>query len=325
MSDLAPRRVRRSILRSPALHFVVVGALLFVAQHWWSATRHSRVRDSIVLTSFDVERLVREWQAQYGTIPDAATRVSLIDDAIDEEVLYREAVALRLDRDASIVRERLQRLAGYLEEGEPEGHATLDAEARRLGLERHDVVVRRHLIHLMRMLLESSPDADVVSDADLATFVAVHRAELEVPEQVQLTHIFFRPVHRGDADAVLARLQRDRAGAAVASTLGDPFIRGARIGPASWAEIERDFGADFAAAVGAAPIERWSGPISSPHGTHLVWVSQLIAAQAPSLEAVRGAATHAERAERREQRLRHRLDRLRASYEIQVAGTPIVR
>jgi hypothetical protein len=86
--------------------------------------------------------------------------------------------------------------------------------------------------------------------------------------------------------------------------------------------IAARFGARFAEQLFALPPGTWSGPIPSPFGLHLVVVHETSAGRLPPLAAVRQQVTEAMRAERAALRRKRGIARLRASYEIRVAGHP---
>jgi parvulin-like peptidyl-prolyl isomerase len=67
---------------------------------------------------------------------------------------------------------------------------------------------------------------------------------------------------------------------------------------------------------------RWSEPIRSPYGIHLVWVAERDAATIPALDAVRPRVLRAYRAERRAQYLSRMMDDLHAAYEVRIEHGP---
>src|SRR3989441_7217010 len=137
------------VLRAPLLHFLVIGALLLGLRAWWEPASVPRAR--IVIGAADLARLREAWAEDYGAPPSGAAEGTLVRDAIDEEVLYREALARGFDRRDAAVRERLVRLGGFVSEEAGGSRDVLEREARRLGLERSDLVVRRHLVEMVRV------------------------------------------------------------------------------------------------------------------------------------------------------------------------------
>jgi hypothetical protein len=306
----------RRLLRAPAVHFLVAGGLLFAVRGWWApAPREERSR--IVLAADQLQRLRGEWTARHGSAPDADAERALIDDAVDDEILQREASSAGLDRRDPLVRERLAKLARFLGEGS-EG-----ATARQLGLAERDAVIRRHLAQVMRLALSRLDASDMPSDADLQAYLDAHGDLFGRPAQLRLTHVYLSRERRGttlarDAARMLDELRRDEVMPETAPARGDVFLRGSHPPVATEAELDRLFGPGFAAALRDAPLGRWVGPVASSYGLHLVWIHERTAPRMPALDTVRAQVAYRLLEGRARDRLRSRLDRLRARYEIHV-------
>lgn len=104
--------------RSPLLIFLALGVGAFAAERWLAAGDAGR--RVITLTDEQVDALAARWDAQWGRPPTGRELRGLIDEAVREEVLYREALRRGLDRGDPIVRRRLaQKMAFMLEDGAP--------------------------------------------------------------------------------------------------------------------------------------------------------------------------------------------------------------
>ena len=77
------------LLRAPLVHFLVLGGALLAVRGWLDPALPPRPR--LVIHAADVARLAETWTEEHGAPPDAAAKQRLLDEAIDEEVLYREA------------------------------------------------------------------------------------------------------------------------------------------------------------------------------------------------------------------------------------------
>jgi hypothetical protein len=261
-------------------------------------------RAPIVLRAPEIARLREEWRLQQGTAPDAAAERALIERAIDDEVLYREALARGLDRSEPIV---AARLAGV---GEADGDIVR-------ALAGHDVVIRRHLVQTMRLVLGAPLGAERPTPEDLRALLARDGRDFVEPATTSLTHVYLSRERRGavlarDAAALLAAL---RAGSAAR---GDPFLHGDRIDEASAHQLERLFGPGFVEALASAPVRAWAGPFASTFGLHLVWVHDRRPARVPPIDAVETRLMQRWLAERRAARARERLQDLRRRYEIRI-------
>ncbi|MFC5569043.1 peptidyl-prolyl cis-trans isomerase [Lysobacter yangpyeongensis] len=98
--------------RDPLIQFLLIGALLFVADHAFGTGASSARR--IVLGSSDIGQLKQIYLQQWQREPDAQQLQALIEARVREEILYREAVARGLDQDDVIVRRRLAQKMDYL-------------------------------------------------------------------------------------------------------------------------------------------------------------------------------------------------------------------
>src|SRR5207247_3475074 len=87
-------------------HFLVIGAAFFLFWHF-VGDRVAAQRDRIIITPGHVERLAQHWTKTHLRPPSAQELAGLVEQEIDEEVLYREAIAMGLDRDDLVIRRRL--------------------------------------------------------------------------------------------------------------------------------------------------------------------------------------------------------------------------
>lgn len=283
-----------TLMRLPrAVHFLVIGALLFAAFN----TTSPRI------------------EADRPVISAAST------DEADDEILLREALAARLDEHDKVVRERLVGLGRDLRLAAAEDEGGLEREARAVGLHHSDPLIRRHLIDMMR-LAAGAPGADAVAgDAELRVDYDAQPSRVALPPRVSFRHVYLSRAQRGaalerDAAATLADL---RASSASAASAGDAFVTGTRVRGASASAIARRFGPAFAARVLTLPEHQWSGPLESPYGLHLVYVEQHVAAAPAPFMAVRSRLLHARLREQSARRLRATLDILRTRYDVRIA------
>jgi len=308
------------MLRSPLLHFLALGGALLALRTWWAPEEAHEARPRVVIAAADVARLRAAWSEEHGTPPPAAAERRLVDDAIEEEILYREALARGFDRQDDAVRERLVRLGGFV--GEEGSRDTLEKEARRLGLERADLVIRRHLVEMMRLAAGHLGPDEMPTEAELETYLADHAADFAEPARVRLTHVYVSEDAHGAAARAIASSLLDElrgAGRAGAAKRGDAFIHGAEV-DASPDEITRFFGPEFAAGLAGVATGRWEGPLRSTYGFHLVWVDGRTPARTPELARVRGRVLHRWLSEKRDARERATIAALRARYAVVVEG-----
>src|SRR3954471_3764028 len=104
-SSTRQRFVIPSWLREPLLHFAVLGGVLFGADHFIS----SKAGDPhTIAIGADVDKNATDvFRAARGRAPDAGELYALRRVWLDNEVLYREGLALGLDRGDNSIRERV--------------------------------------------------------------------------------------------------------------------------------------------------------------------------------------------------------------------------
>jgi len=94
-------------LREPLLHFLLIGAALFgiyaYVQHGRNGVASSR---QIVLTLDDIRQMDMYWVTQWHRQPTPQEFAYMAEDKVRGEVLYRERLAMGLDKDDEIVKRR---------------------------------------------------------------------------------------------------------------------------------------------------------------------------------------------------------------------------
>ena len=129
VADEAQRATQRSLLRrsflptvrrwlrEPLLHFLLLGVVLFAANHYFERGRGGvESSKQIQLTGDDLAQLILVFQAQWRRDPTPDELSRLVESKIQEEVLYREGLAMGLDKDDTIVKRRLAQKLQFLAE-----------------------------------------------------------------------------------------------------------------------------------------------------------------------------------------------------------------
>jgi hypothetical protein len=319
------RRVTGAVARAPAVHFLVLGAALA----WLDTaggTPSVTPRAPIVITAARIAE-IRDDYTRDVAAPTADELTALVARDADEEMLYREALALGLDRGDGAVKWRIVEKMHFLF-GDDAGDA--QSAYRRgvaLGLARDDVVVRNALVTKMRLMAKAASRTEEPNGAalerDLEAFLHAHGDDYRQAARLSFTQVFLNAGTHGanfetDVHALAERLAHEHTPPADAARLGDPFVAGSTFREVSPHGLAKTFGEAFATTVAQLPAGRWSAPIASPYGKHLVWVDAREAAALPPLAAVRSRVLQAYRAERRAGYLGRMMDELRAAYPVEV-------
>ncbi len=94
------------LLKEPLVHFLG-GALLVFAFFWATGTNRDPADYTISISETDVARLQAGWVQNFRRAPTQDELDNLIDQEVKEEIYYREALRLGLDRNDPLIRRRL--------------------------------------------------------------------------------------------------------------------------------------------------------------------------------------------------------------------------
>jgi hypothetical protein len=106
----------RTFLKSPLIHFFVLGALIFVAFAVLDDTAPAPPADAITLSPEEAGRLITRFTKTWSRPPSPEEVDGLIRSWALEEAYVREALALDLDRDDPVIRQRLMLKMQFLAE-----------------------------------------------------------------------------------------------------------------------------------------------------------------------------------------------------------------
>jgi parvulin-like peptidyl-prolyl isomerase len=298
----------------PFLQFALLGTALFAADRLWS-------RPAPAPVVIPVAR-VAAVAAELGREPSRAEVERAVAPEVDDELLYRAALARGFERDDPVVFRRLVQNLRFAGASPDRGDDALFAEALALHMHETDPVARRRMIQRMRLDLENEASAAEPDEAALRAVYERDAASYRSPDRVRCVQLYFRAEREREARRALARLRADATPPDRALALGDPFLHAAEQPTQSRDELAGRFGAAFADGVFAAPVGAWSGPVASAYGVHLVFVREREPSRALAFEEVRDSLRHAVMAERRRAALDRGLAALRAGVRVVVESAP---
>ena len=276
----------KRFLREPLVHFLAIGAALFLVSAWKGGTGSSSGR--IVMTRARLESLAAGFARTWQRPPTAEELKGLVDGYVREEIAVREAMATGLDRDDTIIRRRLKQKIDFL------------AEDR----------------------IDSAPP----TEADLTAWLAAHPDLYRAEERVSFRQICLTPGKHGgpaaaeaEARRLAAALEKKGPGA---DAPGDSLLLPPEMSLAPKNEIARVFGSEFADAVVALEPGHWRAPVPSGFGVHAVLVREKAAARAPALADVRASVERDFTADRRTRELDALYARLLAKTQVVIETAP---
>jgi parvulin-like peptidyl-prolyl isomerase len=276
-------------LREPLLHFLFIGAAIYVLYAAVAEPVPEESDKTIVVSVGELEWMRTSWQKRWNRPPTEEELDGLVRQYIRETVLYREALTM--------------------------------------GLNQHDQVIRRRLAQKLEFLAKDLVALTPPTEEELAAYFDAHRDRYQLPALYTFTQVFIDPDKRGDATlddarAIKATLIAQGDAIESAGELGDSFMLQSYYPAKDRLEIRKLFGSGFAEALVELSPGQWHGPVLSGYGTHLVYLSNVTEPPAPVFADVRERVVADWTAERSEELNEQFYTSLRDSYTIVIEEPP---
>ena len=268
-------------LQEPLLHFLLIGAALF-ALFYQVADPESVADNRIVISEADIDRLITLYERKLQRLPTPQELNGLVEAQVREEVLYREALAMGLDQD--------------------------------------DTIVRRRMAQKVEFMFNDLVDAADPTDEELEQFLRDHSDKFMESARTSFTHIYLNADKRdqtaeADAQQLLETLNSNQGVINPAAT-GDNFMFGYTFENQSDHQVSRIFGNDFTQSLANLKANTWQGPVVSGYGLHLVYITERKQAWLPPLSDIRDTVLFELLAERRKSANMQFYETLRERYDI---------
>jgi hypothetical protein len=244
----------KKLVREPLVHFLLLGAAIFVA--YSLVSKHSSGEPGkIVITQGQLESLLDGFTQTRQRPPTQEEWEGLIRDRVREEVYYREALGLGLDKD--------------------------------------DLIIRRRLRQKMEFVSDDVAAQAQPTEAELSAYLEAHPDSVRVDQRFTFRQLYLNPAKHGknlarDTAQLLAHL-KEAGGNTDISALGDSILLDNHYEALPAGEVAKLFGDKFATALGGLPPSQWQGPVESGYGTHLVFISEHVGGRVPALAEVHDA------------------------------------
>jgi len=269
----------RRLLREPLVHFLAIGIGLFVLFDL-VAPEDGNTDGRAITVNRDALLTFVQFRSKAFNPEVASARLDALTDAeldalvrdyVREEALHREALAL--------------------------------------GMDQNDYVIKQRLIQSLQFITNGFVSAAVdVSDEEIAKYYEANRNDYYVDPYVTFTHVYFSSDRHGSekarqlAEAKLAEINDANVPFSESTRHGERFLYND-----NYVERTEDFVAShFGRAMAAAVFElepddgRWYGPVESAYGYHVVMLTKRTDGFHPPLEEIADAV--------REDALRIKLD-----------------
>jgi parvulin-like peptidyl-prolyl isomerase len=282
-----------NLLKEPLLHFLLIGAVLFLLYGWRGNSvsvpggQPGIPMAQIVVTRDALDQMNRLFAKTWQRPPTEEEQKALVEDFVRNEIYYREAIAIGLDRD--------------------------------------DEVLRRRLRLKMEFIYEDITSLAEPTDEDLKAFIKKHPEKYLTDPQIAFGQVFISTEKRGtnaetDARQVLAQLSEG----VDPDSLGDPTLLEQEVPLSPLWDIRKQFGDEFGRGLLGLAQGRWTGPIRSGFGLHLVFVRESVGRRLPDLNEAREMVKRDWTAEKQKEMKDAAYAKIRERYSVTVEGAKTV-
>lgn len=275
------------LFREPLLHFLLIGAALFLLYDWkgkpasMPGGQAGTPAAQIIVSRDALEQMSSQFAKTWQRPPTEEEQKGLVEDLVRNEIFYREAIAIGLDRD--------------------------------------DEVLKRRLRQKMEFIFEDIASVPEPTDEDLKAFMNKHREKYITDPEMSFRQVYISTDKRGksaesDARQVLAQLTEG----ADPGSAGDPTLLEPEVPLSPLWDIRKQFGDDFSKSLLDVNPGRWSGPIRSGFGLHLVFVRERVSVRLPDLKEARDMVKRDWTAERQKELKDAAYAKIRGRYAVMV-------
>jgi len=275
-------------LREPLLHFLLIGITVFAVYAYTHRGRGGFESSRQIRLSLDeLAQMDMYFESQWHRQPTPAEFQAMVEDKVREEVLYREALAMSLDKD--------------------------------------DTIVKRRMAQKMQFLAEDVAAAHEPSTVELKAWFDKNSNKFALPSRYSFRHLYFSPDKRGknaqdDAAKALAKIAGQPEDSKLAVSLADPFMFQDYYGDRAPEALAKEFGPQFVVALEKLKPGSWQGPVESGYGWHLVYVDTVIPGRIPAFEEMEPDVKTAWLGEQKKEAWQKAYAEMRAKYTVLLPG-----
>lgn len=247
---------KRNIFKEPLLHFLVIGATLFLLFDWknkpaqMTGGQGGSPAAQITVSRDALEQMKNQFERTWQRPPTGEEEKGFVEDLVRNEIFYREAIAIGLDRD--------------------------------------DEVLKRRMRQKMEFIYEDITAWLEPSDADLIAFMKKHREKYLADSQLSFRQVFISKNKRAkNAESDARQVLEQLIAGADPDSVGDTTMLAAEVHRLPLREINTQFGDEFGKGLLELKPGAWAGPVKSAYGLHLVLVKERQDRHLPDLKHVR--------------------------------------
>jgi len=217
----------KKIIKEPLFQFLLIGLGLFLL---YNMVNTDEVGNEIVIDDYLINELAAKWKMKRTREPSLQEIKGLVQLYIEQEVLYREALAMNLDHN--------------------------------------DEIIKRRLAQKMEFISDEFASSLQPTEDMLREYFEKQKENYQKPSVFSLKQIYFSEDKRATAIEDAQRAVEDE----YPENFGDQISLPSNYINTASNKIAIDFGFAFAGALDTLPLGKWTGPVRSGFGVHLVFI-----------------------------------------------------
>ncbi len=232
--------------QEPLVHFLILGSFLFflIQTIHTPASMHSD-KTIITLSKKEIKQMLLFWQNKYHTLPTQEELHKLFETYIEKEILY--------------------------------------AEAKRMQLDKNDTAIKQILIDKLKYIASEPLDIGHITDRELQTFYQKNKRLFADKSEryISFAHIYFNPKKYESSRFIEEKAHRLYQKIKTLDLYtnyadkGDSFYKGSYFSHINTKELTSVFSHSFVQSLLKLPQKRWSKPLKSGYGLHLVYIENI--------------------------------------------------
>lgn len=280
------------ILKEPLLHFILLGACIYAAYALFGTPEQDSLDRTININEERIDAFINQWQSRWNRPPTVKEMDGVITQYVNEEVLYRQAMAM--------------------------------------GLNENDPITRRRVAQKLEFLTGDLSQMQQPAEGELEKYFEDHLDAYRGEDLFTFSQVFFDPDKReektlDDAAKILKELQAAGKPDPEKLETGDKFMLQNFFKSMDERQISRQLGTGFTESVMKLEAGKWHGPVLSGYGVHLIYIYEIEKAPAPEFEKVKDKVLAQWHEEKSIKFKADFLKNLKDRYEIVIAEIPVDR
>jgi len=287
--------------------FLILGGVLFTLKSYFKSERQEQ---TILISRKKIKEFRNKSLSKDGKFQKNLFD-SLIEEEVTNEILFREALFLKLNESDPTVKKWLVKNMRFMLKRDSDPNKNDEdyfKKALSLGMDREDLVVRRMLIQRMKSLLPFKNGQKEPTLEDIKNYQKENLSKFRTPTLIKFSQFFFKKIRKFNSihfkeDVRKWKKESDHFHMGLSLTLSEK-------------EIKKSFGKKFYKGLSSLKEKKWSRPIPSLFGYHLVRIQKIIPKKLYPLYVIKNQVRLLIIEERKKRAFSEEIQKLKGHYKV---------